>query len=131
LRVVIAKRVFMSSVIGPKAISFAIRVVHTSRLLMDVNKEFVLSKQLLRSGTAIGALVREAEHAESPSDFLHKMNIALKEANETDYWLMLLAETNYLTNEAYGPLKDDCQEIIRILASIVKTMKQKLGREVS
>jgi four helix bundle protein len=87
-----------------------------------------LSKQLLRSGTAIGALIREAEHAESKADFLHKMNVALKEANESSYWLFLLDKGNALPELVFNAYSDGCLEIIRLLASIVKTTKAKLGK---
>lgn len=80
----------MENVIAIKSYAFAIRIVKLCKALSQDKKEFILSKQLLRSGTAIGALVREAEHAQSKADFLNKMNIALKEANETEYWLLLL-----------------------------------------
>jgi four helix bundle protein len=84
----------------------------------------VLSKQLLRSGTAIGALVREAEQAESKRDFVHKMAIALKEANETEYWLDLLRETNYLDTAAFAPIHSDIVELLKLLTSIIKTGKR-------
>lgn len=92
-------------------------------------KEFVLSKQLLRSGTAIGALVREAEHAQSKADFLNKMNVALKEANETEYWLMLLKDSMFLLQTEFDPLHKDCDELIRFLVSIVKTTKSSLSKK--
>lgn len=110
-----------------KSIAFAISIIEVYKKLMNKN-EYVLSKQLLKSGTAIGALIREAEHAESKADFLHKTNIALKEANETEYWLLLLSEGKFIEVEIYSKLKDDCSELIRILASIVKTTKQNLKR---
>ena len=84
------------SILKEKSYVFAIRVVKLSQFLREERKEFVLSKQILRSGTAIGALVREAEFGQSKADFRSKMSIALKEANETDYWLNLLKDTNYL-----------------------------------
>ena len=90
-------------------------------------KEWVLSKQLLRSGTAIGALVREAEHAESRADFIHKMAIAQKEANETAYWLELLHETGYLNAKEFNSIIQDQIEIAKILASIILTSKEKNG----
>jgi len=83
---------------------------------------------LLRSGTSIGALVREAEHAQSKADFLNKMNIALKEANETVYWLILLRETEYLTDSEYASLHADGEELLKILASIVKTTKNRINK---
>ena len=90
--------------IQDKSLTFAIRLVKLSKHLVENKREYVLSKQLLRSGTSIGALVREAEHAQSKADFLNKMNIALKEANETVYWLILLRETEYLTDSEYASL---------------------------
>jgi four helix bundle protein len=91
--------------------------------LSDEKHEYVLSKQLLRSGTAIGALVREAEQAESKADFIHKLSIALKEANETDYWIELLSETKYLKESEYKTIKEDALELIRLLVSIIKSSK--------
>lgn len=87
-----------------KSYDFAIRIVKLSQLLVNDKKEFVLSKQILRSGTAVGALVREAEFAQSKPDFIHKMSIALKEANETDFWLSLLKDTDYLELKIYNSL---------------------------
>jgi four helix bundle protein len=88
------------NVVKNKSFAFALRVVKLAKFLQNEKKEFVLSKQVLRSGTAIGALVREAEHAESKADFTHKMNIALKEANETLYWLDLLHQAEYITDQS-------------------------------
>jgi len=93
--------------------------------LEKVKKEYVLSKQIKRSGTAPGALVREAEHAESKKDFIHKMSIALKEANETEYWLQMLKEGEYISETAFISIHKDCEEVIRILAAIVKSSKKK------
>lgn len=94
-----------------------------AKFLQVEKKEFVLSKQVLRSGTAIGALVREAEHAQSKADFISKISIALKEANETDYWLDLLHQSDYLTQDSYSSIHPDVQELIKLLVSIVKTSK--------
>lgn len=105
-----------------KSFAFAIRIVRLYRYLAE-KKEHVLSKQLLRSGTAVGALIREGEHAESKQDFIHKMSIALKEANETDYWLELLFQTDFLTEKEYAAIKKDCEELIKLLVSIIKTSK--------
>ena len=107
-----------------KSFDFAVRVVNVYKYLADKKREFVLSKQLLRSGTAIGALVREAEYAESKADFIHKMFIALKKANETDYWLELLYQTDYFTEKEYQALKDDAVELIKLLVSIIKSSKK-------
>ena|SRR5674476_421241 len=109
--------------IKSKSYLFAIRAIKAYKFLSSEQKEFVLSKQMLRSGTAVGALVRESEHAESKADFIHKMSIALKEANETEYWLMLLHDTEYLDNKSFSSIISDCQELIKILISIIKTAK--------
>lgn len=116
------------NITAEKSIAFAIKIVEIYKALTADRREFVLSKQLLRSRTAIGALIREAEHAESKPDFLHKMNIALKEANETQYWLLLLLEGKYLVKEEYDILCKDCIELIKLLARIVKTTKENLGK---
>jgi four helix bundle protein len=118
----------MKSVVSEKSYAFAAGVVNAYKILSSEKKEYVLSKQFLRSGTSIGAMVREAEHAQSKADFLNKMNIALKEANEVEYWLMLLCDTNYLSKEEFDSLNRDCEELIRLLASIVKTTKSTLQK---
>lgn len=108
-----------------KSYSFALRIIKVYKFLNTEQREFVLSKQLLRSGTAIGALIREAEHAESKADFIHKMNISLKEANETEYWLMLLHDSGYFDEKSYMSILIECQELIKMLISIIKTSKEK------
>ncbi|MFM6004819.1 MAG: four helix bundle protein, partial [Sphaerospermopsis kisseleviana] len=107
-----------------KSFDFAVRIVNLYQYLNNEKKEFVLSNQLLRSGTAIGALVREAEQAESKADFIHKLAIALKEANESDYWIELIYKTDYLTEKQYKSIKNDITELIRLLTSIIKTSKK-------
>lgn len=114
------------NIVAEKSVLFAINVVELYKLLVDTHKEYVMSKQLLSSGTAIGALIREAEHAESKADFIHKMNIALKEANETGYWLLLLKETNFMTVEEYHKIFNQCDELIRLLVSIIKSSKKSI-----
>ena len=109
--------------IRDKSFVFALRVVKLAKFLEDKKREFVLSRQVLRSGTAIGALVREAEHAESRADFIHKMSIALKEANETSYWLELLYQGEYIDKESFESISSDSEEIIKLLVAIVKTSK--------
>lgn len=116
------------NVVAEKSYSFALEIIKLYKLLVDEKKEYVLSKQVLRSGTAVGALIREAEHAQSKADFLNKMNIALKEANETEYWLMLLKDSQYITEEKFNCLQPKSSELIKLLASIVKSSKQSLGR---
>jgi four helix bundle protein len=111
------------NVIKSKSFAFALRVVKLARYLQSEQKEYVLSKQVLRSGTAIGALVREAEHAQSKADFISKMSIALKEANETDYWIDLLHQSGYIEDESNTSLNNDIQELLRLLVSIVKTSR--------
>jgi four helix bundle protein len=109
-----------------KSFAFALRIVKLAKYLQEEKKEFVLSRQVLRSGTAIGALVREAEHAESKADFAHKMNIALKEANETLYWLELLQQSEYITGQSFNSMQSDSEELIKLLVSIVKTTRENL-----
>lgn len=116
------------SIVGEKSYSFAIRVIKLNKWLSEEKREFVLSKQLLRSGTAIGALLREAEHAQSKADFLSKTNIALKEANEVVYWLMLLKDTAYISQKEFISMFTDAEELVKMLASIVKTTKTKIGK---
>ena len=88
-------------------------------------KEFIMSKQIYRSGTSVGANVRESKHAQSDADFLSKMSIASKEADETDYWLNMLHDNGYINDEQFFSLNEDCQRVIRVLISIVKTCSQK------
>ncbi len=116
------------SIVGNKSYCFALRIINAYKYLSGTQKEFVLSKQLLRSGTAIGALCREAEHAQSKADFLNKMNVALKEANETEYWLMLLKDSHYMEQEAFVSIEKDCNELISLLVSIVKSTKTTLSK---
>jgi four helix bundle protein len=106
-----------------KSFAFALRVVKLAKFLEDKKREFVLSRQVLRSGTAIGALVRESEHAESKADFVHKMSIALKEANETSYWLELLYQGEYIDKESFESIHTDSDEVIKLLVAIVRTSK--------
>jgi len=111
------------SIIKKKSFEFALRIIKLYKYLVEFKKEFVMSKQLLRSGTAIGALVREAEHAESRADFIHKMSMALKESNESEYWLELLHKSDFIDQSEYDSLNLDSKEILKILISIVKTTK--------
>lgn len=114
------------NIIKLKSFAFAVRVVKLYKFITTDRKEFVLSKQLLRSGTAVGALVREAEHAETKKDFIHKMAIAQKEINETIYWLELLKETEYLKKDQFESINQDAVEIIKLITSIIKSAKQSL-----
>ena len=109
------------NVIADKSMAFAVRIVNLYKYLRDNKSEYVLSKQLLRSGTSIGANVREAERAQSKADFNAKMHIAMKEASETEYWLELLEKTDYLTATQAKSILTDCVELIKILVAITKT----------
>ena len=111
------------NVIKEKSFEFALNIVQLNQFLISEKREYVLSKQVLRSGTSIGALVRESEQAESKKDFIHKLSISLKEANETDYWLEILFQSNFIEEEIYLKLKNSILEILRILTSIIKTIK--------
>jgi four helix bundle protein len=112
------------SIVADKSYAFAIRVVKLFKYLKSEHNEYVLSKQVLRSGTAIGALIHEAEFAQSKADFINKLSIGLKEANETDYWIDLLYDTEYITYPMYQNIKKDIKELIKLLVSIVKSSKQ-------
>jgi len=113
------------SILKNKSYVFALEVVNIYKSLISEKKEFILSKQLLRSGTSIGANIREAEFAQSNKDFIHKMSVALKEANETDYWLSILKDSNYITEQQFKTLYLLNQELIKMLVSTIKTMKSK------
>jgi four helix bundle protein len=114
------------SILKIKSFRFAVRIVNLYKYLCENKKEFVLSKQILRSGTYVGAMVREAEHSESKADFVHKMAIAQKEINETIYWLELLCETKYISNNEFESINIDAVELIKMLTSTIKTAKSKL-----
>lgn len=116
-----------SNPVRDKSFKLAVRIVKLYKFLAEEKKEYTLSKQLLRSGTSIGAMVREAEHAETKKDFVHKMSIAQKESNETLYWLELLKETDYLTDQQFESLYKDVKEVISIITSIIKTTKKNLS----
>ena len=110
----------MNNIIEEKSFNFAVRIVNLYKHLTIEKKELVLSKQLLRSGTSIGANVSEAQRGQSKADFNAKMNIALKEAVESEYWIRLLHQTEYLTDEEYNSIEKDAKELISILVSICK-----------
>lgn len=113
----------MDNPLKDKSYQFAIRIVNLSQFMQQDKKEFVLSKQVLRSGTAVGALISEAEFGQSRADFTSKMSIALKEANETNYWLSLLMDTNFISEKQFESLQSSCSELIAMLVSTVKTSK--------
>jgi len=111
--------------IEEKSFDFSVRIVNLYKYLTTTKQEYVLSKQLLRSGTSIGANVCEAQQAQSTMDFLSKMNIALKESYESDYWLRLLHKTDYLKEDEYDSIISDCRAITKLLVSIIKSLKTK------
>jgi four helix bundle protein len=113
------------SIIAGKAYAFALEVVKIYKLLSNERKEYVLSKQLLRSGTSIGANINEAISGQSKRDFVHKLNIALKEARETNYWLNLLKDGEYISSKEFESLNNKCNEIIKMLSSIIITTKER------
>ena len=114
------------SVLCEKSLSFAVRIVKFYKYLCEEKKEYLLSKQILRSGTSIGANIRESRNAQSNADFINKLNVALKEADETQYWLELFRLSEIITEESYDSLNNDVDELISILVSSIKTMKSKL-----
>ena len=114
------KQIKTDNVILFKSKSFALRIIKLYKYLRVIKKEFVMSKQILRSGTSIGANVKESIVAQSKADFYSKLYIALKEANETEYWLELLYESDYIEEKQFKSIYADCKEIIKILMSITK-----------
>jgi four helix bundle protein len=114
------------NIIRNKSFAFAVRIVNLYKILTSERKEYVMSKQLLRSGTSIGANVREALNGESKADFIHKLAISQKEFDETIYWLELLKETNYLKNNEFESINSDAVEILKIIKSIIITAKKQL-----
>ena len=113
------------SIILIKSYSFALKVIKLYQYLINEKKEYVLSKQLMRSGTSVGANVNEAISAQSKRDFVHKLSIALKEARETLYWINLIRDSDYLIENSFEQIEEDCNEIIKILTSIILTTKAK------
>ena len=115
------------NILKTKSYDFARRIIKLVKYLNLEKKEFVLAKQILRSGTAIGALIREGEYAQSKPDFISKLSIALKEANETDYWLNLLKDEDFIAPENFTSIQNDCIELIKLLTATIKTTKQNLN----
>ena len=112
------------NIIKSKSFFLAVRIIECYKHLVQSKKEFVISRQLLKSGTSIGALIREAEHAESKADFIHKLSISLKEANETLYWIELLEATKFLEGRNSVKLKNETEEVLKILVKILKTLRK-------
>ena len=115
------------SILEEKSFGLALRIVKLHKYLQKNHKEYVLSKQILRSGTSIGALMSEAKYAQSTADYLNKQYIALKEANETKYWILLLRESEYLNKKMFDSIFPQIEEIIKMLVSSTKTIKEKIS----
>ncbi len=116
------------NIIVNKSKAFAINIVKLHKYLCNKKKEYVLSKQLLKSGTSIGANVKEAIRGQSKADFIHKMSLALKEASETEYWLELLYETDYINKMQFESMQKDVDELLKLLTSIIRTSKENKKR---
>ena len=116
----------MGNAIKDKSFAFSVRIVKLCRYVRKEKREYEMANQLLRSGISVGANVREAEQGESKKDFIHKMNIALKEANESLYWIELMSATDILPEEFKNSIWKDCNELISLLVSIIKTAKKKI-----
>ena len=121
-------KIYTLGILEEKTYSFALRIIKAYNYLTDKN-EYVLSKQLLRSGTSIGANCREATYAQSKMDFVNKLSIALKETNETIYWLELLHDSHYITDTSFESIHDDGLEILKLLISIIKTSKNNVQKD--
>ena len=117
------------SILKDKSFAFALRTIKLYQYLSHDKKEFVLSKQILRSGTFIGAMVREAQNAESKADFIHKLAIAQKECDETIYWLELLIQSGYLTEQEFGSINKEAGDILKIIRSAILTSKSNNDKE--
>ena len=115
----------MENIVVDKSLDFAVRIVNLYKYLQEEKKEYILSKQLLRSGTSVGANIAESQNAQSNSDFISKMSISRKELSETMYWLELLHRTDYIDNNAYNSVYADAKELYRIISSIIKTSESK------
>ena len=114
-----------------KSLDFSVRIVNLCKCLRDERHETIMSKQILRSGTSIGANASEAVAAESAEDFIHKLTISLKEANETKYWILLLNRTNYISEEEFKSIMSDCQELRKLIGSIISSTKRNRGKNNS
>ena len=107
-----------------KTLDFSVRIINLFKLLRSNRHETIMSKQILRSGTSVGANASEALAAESTEDFIHKLTISLKEANETKYWIILLHRTQYITDDEYKSIMTDCQDLRKLIGSIISTTKR-------
>lgn len=120
-----------ANILREKSFRFAVRIVNLCKCLCETKEEFVLSKQILKSGTSIGALIRESEYSESKPDFIHKLSIAQKEANETIFWLELLHSTEDISTQEFESLNGDAIEIIKLITSNIKTAKPKISNQLA
>ena len=114
------------NILSEKSYEFALRMIKLYKFMTSEHKEFVLSKQVLRSGTSIGANIEESIHAQSKPDFVHKLSIAQKEASETNYWLRLLRDSDYINEKLAASIINDCEEIQKLLTASIKTAKSNL-----
>jgi len=117
------------SIVEEKSYKFALRIIKLYRHLAEEKKEYVLSKQILRCGSSIGANVKEALQGESKNDFIHKLSISLKEASETEYWLNLLHDSHYITTKSFESITNECIELIKLTTSIIKTSRKNLRKK--
>jgi four helix bundle protein len=118
------------NILKAKSFEFAIKIVNLHKYIKKEHGEYILSQQIIRSGTSIVAIIREAEHAESTKDFVHKLSIGLKEANESKYWLDLLVATEFITTKMYESLNEDCEALLKMLIASVKTSKLKINQQL-
>jgi four helix bundle protein len=121
----------MKSTFAERSYSFALRIAQTCQSVMEERREYIFSKQLARSGSAVGALYREAQHAESRADFIHKLAIAQKECNESLYWIDLLFDSNYLSEKSHRYLKSEATELMYMLTAMIKTAKANKDKRLS
>lgn len=117
------------SLLHTKSYAFALRIIGMVKYLNEKKHENVLSRQVLRSGTSIGALIRESEFAQNPADFINKLSIALKEANETDYWLNLLKDAEYIDGRSFASIESECGELIALLIASIRTVKNNRNKD--
>ena len=121
----------MKSIVEEKSYKFALRIIKLFKYLRENKIDYVLCKQILRSGTSIGANIKESSQAESTSDFIHKLSVALKETSETEYWISLLYDTELIDKRSYNSIINDCKEILKLLTSIIKTSRSNLKKHKS
>ena len=121
----------MKSIVEEKSYKFALRIIKLYKYLRDNKRDYVISKQILRCGTSIGANIKESSQAESTSDFIHKLSIALKETSETEYWINLIYDSELIDKRSYNSIINDCKEILKLLTSIIKTSRSNLKKHKS